>query len=474
MRKTLTAALVEKTLPPVTGRLEINDAVIPQLALRITPNGMKSYVLRTRINGKQVRVTLGDARGMELKDAREEASEALKKCRAGVNPREERRLRILESEKATLLAVPIVIEEFLTRYASKNRTALETRRIFENDVIPRWKNKLLNEVTRSDVVTILDTIEDRASPYRANRVLAAIRKMFNWSVSRGLLVVSPIVKDMARKGEVARDRYLSPSEIRVVWRAAEELGGSFGSAVRMLLVTGQRRGEVAAMTWDSLDLANERLWTLTPDETKAKRQHIVPLTDSALDILKKQSVVGKYVFTTFGNRAITGFGKAKQDLDALANVALANELIARGTSPEKVRPLPHWRLHDLRRTVATHMEDALGIPPHVVGSVLNHDPKSYKGITATYTRGSLLYERRRALTAWARFLNLTIDAEMWARVEKLLSPETEADAARTDEFRRMIQADSDTWNRYLDGLSHTISEGNVYRLASIPKGLVAS
>ena len=99
------------------------------------------------------------------------------------------------------------------------------------------------------------------------------------------------------------------------------------------------------------------------------------------------------------------------------------------------------------------MEDALGIPPHIVGSVLNHDPKGYKGITATYTRGNLLYERRRALTAWARLLGLITDAEKWARVEKLLSPETEADAARTDEFRRMIQTDGVTWLRYV-GSSH--------------------
>jgi len=167
----------------------------------------------------------------------------------------------------------------LVRYASKNRTALETRRIFESDVIPRWRNKLITEVTRADVAAVLDIIEDRASPCRANRVLAAIRKMFNWSVSRGLLTVSPIVKGMARKGEVSRDRFLNPQEIRAVWQAADNLGGAFGSAVKMLLATGQRRGEVAEMTWGALDLTNERIWTLTAEDTKAKRHHIVPLTD---------------------------------------------------------------------------------------------------------------------------------------------------------------------------------------------------
>lgn len=455
MRKMLTAALVEKTLPPATVRLEINDSIIPQLALRITPNGMKSYVLRTRIDGKQVRVTLGDARGMDLKSAREEASEALKKCRAGVNPREERRLRLLEAEKATVLAVPNVVEEFLTRHAAKNRTALETRRIFENDVIPRWKNKLLPEVTRTDVVAILDAVEDRASPYRANRILAAIRKMFNWSVSRGLITVSPIVRDMARKGEVARDRFLSPDEIRTVWQAAEKLGGPFGSVVRMLLVTGQRRGEVRDMKWSALDLDGERILTLTPDDTKAKRQHIVPLTHPALTILEEQPRLGKYVFTTMGDRPVTGFGKAKQDLDALVSEA---------ATTGGGRLMVAWRLHDLRRTVATHMEDALGIPPHIVGSVLNHDPKGYKGITATYTRGALLYERRRALTAWSRLLALMLNATHWQKIELLVRPETEADAARTDEFRRMIQTDEVVWKKYLAVILSDLQNHNVHAM----------
>jgi len=448
----LTAALVGKTLPPVSGRIEINDTIIPQLALRVTPTGARSYVLRTRVGGTQVRYTVGDARGMELKDAREKASEVLKKCRAGINPQEDKRTLFLEAERAEKLAIPTVVEDFLVRYASKNRTALETRRIFESDVIPRWRNKLITEVTRADVAAVLDIIEDRASPCRANRVLAAIRKMFNWSVSRGLLTVSPIVKGMARKGEVSRDRFLNPQEIRAVWQAADNLGGAFGSAVKMLLATGQRRGEVAEMTWGALDLTNERIWTLTAEDTKAKRHHIVPLTDLPLSILEKQPRLGNYVFTTTGEDPFTGFGKAKEDLDLLVLDIVQDEAAARGIEPGKVKDMPHWRLHDLRRTVATHMEDALGIPPHIVGSILNHDPKSYKGITATYTRGSLLYERRRALTAWSRFLGLVIDAEKWSKVEKLLSPETEADAARTDELRRMIQADADTWLKYLAAL----------------------
>lgn len=206
------------------------------------------------------------------------------------------------------------------------------------------------------------------------------------------------------------------------------------------------------MTWDQLDLEGERLWTIVAEQTKSARGHLVPLSDLALAILKDLPQLGDFVLTSRGDRPVSGFGKWKKRLDEEITALLCDEAEARGVDPDTVTPLPHWRLHDLRRTVATHMEE-LGIPPHIVGSVLNHDPKSYKGITSVYTRGDLIFERRKALTAWARFLSLILDEGRWARVSKLLSPETEAEAARTDEFRRMIQTDPETWETYLAGLA---------------------
>jgi integrase len=212
------------------------------------------------------------------------------------------------------------------------------------------------------------------------------------------------------------------------------------------------------MKWSALDLQNERVWTLTPEDTKAKRQHLVPLTQPAVEVITSQTVLGEYVFTFSGDGPVGGFSKAKEDIDELSNGSIRAADAANDVS------MPHWRLHDLRRTVATHMEDALGIPPHVVGAVLNHDPKSYKGITATYTRGSLLYERRRALTAWSRFLSLVLDAEVWGKVEKITRPETEADAAHTDEFRRMIFSDAEVWGNYLKALLSSQTGNNVRAL----------
>ncbi len=190
---------------------------------------------------------------------------------------------------------------------------------------------------------------------------------------------------------------------------------------------------------------------LPAEQTKSGRAHLVPFSDLTLDILKELPHLGDYVLTSLGDRPVSGFRKWKRKLDEEILALMSEEAEAEGTDPEAVKPLPHWRFHDLRRTVATHMEE-LGIPPHIVGSVLNHDPKSYKGITSVYTRGDLIFERRKALTAWARFLSLILDEARWEGVSKLLSPETEAEAARTDEFRRMIQADAETWESYLEGV----------------------
>jgi integrase len=161
-----------------------------------------------------------------------------------------------------------------------------------------------------------------------------------------------------------------------------------------------------------------------------------------------------FVFTTTGKTPISGYSKAKTTLDKAIAEVMAAEAKARGQDPAKVKPLPAWRFHDLRRTVGTHMEDALGIPPHIIGSVLNHAAASYKGVTAIYTRGNLIYERRRALVAWSRLLALAVEGgKLWAVVAAILRPETEADAARTDEFRRMVQADEKTWASYRAGLT---------------------
>jgi integrase len=463
MRKQLTDAMLKKLAPPTKGkRTEVFDSIQPALAVRVTDNGAKSFIVRGRIKGrpKPIRITIGDALAMKLTDAREEASEICKTMRGGKDPREERRQAKIAAERAGELEFQTVVVSFITKYAKKNRTWQETEAIFKNHVTPHWNNRLITDISRADVAALLDRIEERSSASRANHVLAAVRKLFNWAMLRSLVDISPVMPGMARDGEEARTRFLSFDEIRIVWNAASQMGQPFGPFHQFLLLTGQRRSEAAGARWASLDLDGEKLWTLSPEETKAGREHFVPLPDMTRELLSGQPRINDpdtrepvYVFTTTGDTPISGFSKAKLKLDAEVEKIMAETARANGENP---KPFPDWRVHDLRRTVATHMEDALGIPPHIVGSVLNHAPRGYKGVTSVYTRGSLIFERRRALIAWTRLLSLIIGRDgdaAWAAVAKISHPETEADAARTMEFRRMIQADDMTWATYLKTLT---------------------
>jgi integrase len=205
---------------------------------------------------------------------------------------------------------------------------------------------------------------------------------------------------MARKGEKKRIRVLKPTEIRSMWVAAIQLGYPFGSIFRLLLATGQRRDEVANMKWSQLDLS-EALWTIPSVGTKADRgDHLVPLNSIASEIISALPRVdgSDLLFPTSSNvnRAVSGFSKAKARCDkmTMSDKFYKADMVA----------VKDWRLHDLRRTMATVMVNNLGIAPHVVGAVLNHDPKAYKGITATYTVGRLLDDRKRALDAWGQKL----------------------------------------------------------------------
>jgi len=246
----------------------------------------------------------------------------------------------------------------------------------------------------------------------ANRVLAHVRKLFNWAMLQPDLIdtleASPVVRGMAPSIEPARDRFLSAPEIAWLWSAAEEIGYPFGPCIELLLATGQRRNEVASMTWDQLDLENQ-LWILPAQSTKAKRRHEVPLSDLAIAILERvpHQEGSRYLFTTTMRTPISGFSRSKRLIDAKQEER-RREMEVNGTlSPHgAVWPFDMpWRLHDLRRTVATRLQDDLSVPKAVISAILNH---AEGGATAVYTRGQLREQKLAAMQAWGcRLAELT-------------------------------------------------------------------
>jgi integrase len=384
----MTDLTVSRMTAPATGRREIYDETLPAFGMRITSTGVKSWFLMTRIGGKMSRLTLGRYPAMGLSKARQSARSKLEEIARGTDPRATRPAPRRPD------TVRNVIEEFMTRHAKANRSWREVERIFNHDVIPVWGNRPIAAITRRDVLDLLDSIVDRGSPIMANRTLANVRKLFNWAISRDIIEASPCTKVTPPGPAVSRDRVLTDDEIAAIWRASEGLGYPFGTFVQVLLLTAQRRDEVASMRHDDVDLA-AAVWTIPREMTKGDRAHEVPLAPRAVALIGKPPTVvaetaSPFMFTTTGRTPISGFSKAKATLDRLSGVT-------------------NWRLHDLRRTAATGMA-RLGIAPHVVEKVLNHQSGVISGVAAVYNRAGYDTEKRAALEAWADRVGAIIGA----------------------------------------------------------------
>ena len=396
----LTDLFVERVKPPARGRVEYFDAAFPGLALRITDSGGKSWCAFYRFKGRLRRFTIGSYPAIKPAQARREATAALERVRGGVDPAEEKRARreICTPETDTFEAVA---HDYLERHHRKNNresTFLEAKRDIERNVLPKWRNRPITSISRRDVLDLIDGIIARGAEVQANRTLARVRALFNWAIEKDRVAVSPVARMKPPTQEQARDRVLSDDELRWLWRSCEEVGWPFGPLVKLLLLTAQRRDEVAGMEWPEIDLV-KRVWTIPRHKAKNDRVHEVQLSDAALDVLRSLPCIGDgLVFTTTGETTVSGFSKSKRQLDAAMLKAKRAELVIR-----KGDAIAGWTLHDLRRTAATGMA-RMNIPPHVVDKILNHVTGTIHGVAAIYNRFAYLDERRAALEAWGRYV----------------------------------------------------------------------
>jgi integrase len=257
--------------------------------------------------------------------------------------------------------------------------------IAKNGITARWQDRKITEIRRADIIALLDDTVDRGAPIIANRTLAVLRKLFNWTIERDLIEASPCAGVRPPAEEKSRDRVLSDDELRKVWKATEELGSPFGNIIQLLILTGQRRDEVGAMEWSEIDL-EKGLWTLPRGRVKNDSGHEVPLSPTAVRIIQKLRHISgsKFVFTTNGKAPVSGYTKAK------------NAIVEKSGVHE-------WRIHDLRRTVATGLA-RLGIALPVIERILNHVSGSFGGIVGVYQRHDYAAEKRAALDSWARQL----------------------------------------------------------------------
>lgn len=382
------------------------------LALRVTRAGTRSWTYHFTWGGKRVRMTFGTFPATSLAKAHTLADEASAALEAGKDPR---------TARARPETFKAICEEWAEREGASLRTGDDRKATLERLAYPALGDRPIGDIRRSDIVRLLDRIEDESGPVMADQTLAFIRRVFNWHASRSDDFRSPIVRGMARTKPKARarKRTLADDEIRDVWAALKtaDVPACYPPYIKSLLLTATRRNESANM--NSIEIEGD-LWTIPGERYKTKLDHVVPLTAQAKALIggKPEGFKGNswFIFsTTNGARPFSGFSKAKKALDA--EIAKLRE--AEGRSP-----MPRWTLHDLRRTARSLMSRAK-VPTDHAERVLGH---VIGGVRETYDRYEYLDEKRDSLASLARLVDWIVHRRIIAVTLRRVTREADASA----------------------------------------------
>jgi integrase len=408
-------------------RLVFDDAQ-RGLAVRVTASGGRTYLCQYTLHGHKARVPLGACSAVSLAMAREAAASVMGDVAKGRNPAQERK-DAAAAERARRargrLTLGVLIEDWQRLHLVSKRPsyAAEAVRALHH-ALGDHLNEAAEDLNRAAVVRALDALTRRRKPTKpqdagaapkarglamTGRTAAYGRAAYAWAIRRGTVIENPFEKLAVHKRSAARDRVLSHQEIIEVWHAAEGAGVPYGATLRLLLLTGQRRGEIAGMTWDELS-SDLTTWTLPGRRTKNGEEHIVPISAPARRLLKgllpddnsgkaKRILNGPGALVLPGGvgTPFSGWSKAKKALDRAVMDARKQAAAATGETPTQLKP---WSVHDLRRTVATGLQ-RLGVRLEVTEAILNHISGSRSGIAGVYQRHDWAEEKRVALDAWA-------------------------------------------------------------------------
>jgi integrase len=270
------------------------------------------------------------------------------------------------------------------------RTYGEVVRYLTGHFFKPLHNAPIDQITRRDVAARLTKITLENGNITASRARIALSGFYVWAMGQGLAESNPVIGTTQPQEGKPRERVLDDAELAAIWRAAGD--DAYGKVVKLLILTGCRRQEVGGMRWSELDL-EKGSWSLPPERTKNGRAHVLPLMPLALKIIQsvQERVTRDHLFGTRSSGGFSDWGHAKADLDQRL-----------GTT---VRP---WRLHDLRRTCASRLCD-LGVAPHVVETILNHQSGHRGGVAGIYNRSNYANEVRAALALWSDYLRTLVE-----------------------------------------------------------------
>jgi integrase len=417
-KKTFTDRTV-KQAKAADKRREIPDRGCAGLYLVVQPTGKKSWALRYRTGGKPAKLTLGplasepDAaepvlgHALTLSEARATATKALNQIKRGIDlaaVRKEEKTRAREQHSDTVDKAMI---EFMLRYKGRKRQGIRESTQYltghhlglklEGDawkptgrgILKHWSGRPLASITKREAIALLEKMADSTEKgVTANRALTVLKTFFGWCVKRDMLAISPVAAIDAPSTEETRERILTDAEIKTLWAAADAVGYPYGRLIQLLLLTGARRDELRQATWSEFDLES-KTWTLPGARVKNGRDHLVPLSPLAIDILRSLPRIGQ------GRLLFTLNGRVPYNhLDM----------------PEAMKLAEHWTPHDLRRTFATGLQ-ALEVPVEVIEEALNHKSGTRSGVAGIYARHRYVAERTQALEAWAEHIDTLVKGE---------------------------------------------------------------
>lgn len=367
------------------------DTEVKGFGVKITPAGKKVYILQYRLGGagtKTQRYTIGAHGTWTPELARKEAKRLLALVDQGKDPADDKRQRVREATDLTFNAVADRFEalEVPNKWPKSGDFVKDVLRLH---LRPKFGKRSLPSITGQEIIAALDDL--KGGPALRRNVYSVVHRMLRWSKGRGELSANPLEDIEAPKPVASRNRVLPDRELRLVWIASEELGPIFCALVRLLLVTGQRRDEVAAVDWRELDRERAE-WLLPASRAKNGREHLIPLSPQAVALFDalaggEQWPKKGYVLTTDGGKSrVSGFSKAKRKLD---------EQIADLIEDDEA-PVDPWRFHDLRRSAATGLQ-RLRIPSDWIEAAQN---RRKGGMAGVYQRYEFADEKREALDAW--------------------------------------------------------------------------
>jgi integrase len=382
-----TKALHKITVTKQTNFNDVGSNSVRGLALRVSPSGARTWVVTARRPGKKnpSRYKLEDLRNCTLSQARDLATDFKKRFREGEDPVRERSERINEARRFENSGgeLAALIDEFIRHHvADKKATTQKDYLRLLKRILEKWGRRSRDSIQVHEIIDWIDQ-ETISSPSTARQLHAIGRLLFSYGVERGRLLNNPFSDIRPPKTLKARDRWLAECEVVAFWKATESMTSLYAPAFQFLLVTGQRRSEVAGMRWEELNLQTG-LWSIPSSRTKNSKPHMLDLPPFAMDILLRINQSGDFVFGG-GARALNGWSKAKSMLDKIMR-----------ENGDTIKP---WRTHDLRRTMATHLAEQ-GTDQYVIEKLLNHSSGSTGGIVSVYQRSERRQERKVALQSW--------------------------------------------------------------------------